>query len=554
MLEEIRSVDASTLLQAISSAIRERELDSIESYIKNTLTVDFDGFAFQFNSEREFVAALWDIFSQPWTTGSFVSGVDFSNVSVPHDCTSQIKCCATIFVEFNIFSQIKVLLTFEISEGKIHHVTLEFDKDVESISLQQRIRKLGRGAALYNKAVKVCPCSQILDALARRRAKTMRKNAFIMNDKFARASDYNLCGSEISCVQTFFKGIKDADLICSASALSLPCAFSNFLWKESILYSHNTTLKTEVEVRSVIMNIFHHSPYVKGLFMCATLEKSKEVRSIKYISHEISGTRKTVMGFAVFINVKAVDVLGQALDVPFILVTAKGKIVAMFCNAACNGQAYFQTLELAEMAEHVRVHSDKSRYLCLSERMEVGKGVCDFPKRRIHWRNTSLMKSCQDTVMYSQLIQDLRPPSIIEIGSWMGASAAYFADLQQNFGITGRVYSYDVNVENVCARHERCEFHYADASDLSAFITHDFINSLPRPLLVIDDAHFNLEGVVSFFKEYMHDGDYLVIEDMGVGCFNYPSLHSGFKVDVHYCDLFGVNRTTCQNAVFRRFA
>ena len=62
----------------------------------------------------------------------------------------------------------------------------------------------------------------------------------------------------------------------------------------------------------------------------------------------------------------------------------------------------------------------------------------------MRWRGMPLMKNVFDFAMYPALIAELRPRTVFEIGSGLGASAAWFADNMTFSGVDGRVYSVDI--------------------------------------------------------------------------------------------------------------
>ena len=61
----------------------------------------------------------------------------------------------------------------------------------------------------------------------------------------------------------------------------------------------------------------------------------------------------------------------------------------------------------------------------------------------MQWRGAPLMKNVFDFAMYPALIAELRPRSIFEIGSGLGASALWFADTMAFSGTAGHVHSVD---------------------------------------------------------------------------------------------------------------
>ena len=79
------------------------------------------------------------------------------------------------------------------------------------------------------------------------------------------------------------------------------------------------------------------------------------------------------------------------------------------------------------------------------------------------WRGTPLMKNVFDFAMHPALLAELCPRTVFEVGSGLGASAAWFADSLAACGVESRVHSVDrVKVEQ---EHPRVSYHQGDCSD-----------------------------------------------------------------------------------------
>ena len=94
--------------------------------------------------------------------------------------------------------------------------------------------------------------------------------------------------------------------------------------------------------------------------------------------------------------------------------------------------------------------------------------TCQGAPSLIHWRGTAMMKNVFDFAMYPALIGELRPRTVFEIGSGLGASAAWFADTMTFCGIEGSVHS--VDLVKPAAEHPRVKFHHGDCSDPRALV------------------------------------------------------------------------------------
>lgn len=175
------------------------------------------------------------------------------------------------------------------------------------------------------------------------------------------------------------------------------------------------------------------------------------------------------------------------------------------------------------------------------------------------YRGVPMLKNPFDLALYTRLIGQLRPATIIEIGSHRGGSAIWFADQMRCHGIDGSVHSIDIaRVGDV--RDPMVTFHGGDACALGPL--HDLLAALPRPWLVVEDADhmaITTRAVLDFFHPMLAIGDWLVVEDgiltaMGVaadygggplcaidGFLAENGAHYQLRRD--YCDWFGRNVT-----------
>jgi len=176
---------------------------------------------------------------------------------------------------------------------------------------------------------------------------------------------------------------------------------------------------------------------------------------------------------------------------------------------------------------------------------------------RIHWKGVLNMKDPFSLASYPLLIHELKPATIIELGAYIGGSALWLADMLEIHGIDGRIYSFDIEVDRITAKHPRVEFKWADSRNLQSFDA-AWLASLPHPWLVIEDAHCNVYEVLRFFGAMMHPGDYLIVEDT-LQLSKYRTLqrfiqdhHDQYLVDTRYVDMFGYNVTCHPNSYFKK--
>lgn len=186
------------------------------------------------------------------------------------------------------------------------------------------------------------------------------------------------------------------------------------------------------------------------------------------------------------------------------------------------------------------------------------------------YRGVPMLKNPFDFALYPVLIWNLKPRTIIEIGSKDGGSALWLGDMLNNFGIEGHIYSIDI-VKVTSVEHPRVTYMEGNGRALQETLTPDFINSLPRPLLVIEDADHAYETskhVLEFFHPYLKQAEYIVIEDGIISDLVQDSSYNigphkalkeflseregEYEIDSSYCDYFGYNMTWCTNGFLKK--
>lgn len=170
------------------------------------------------------------------------------------------------------------------------------------------------------------------------------------------------------------------------------------------------------------------------------------------------------------------------------------------------------------------------------------------------------IKTPFDLALYTRLIWELQPSTILELGSYQGGSGLWFADhmsmLSEN---PGEVHSFDLHTKCIheSAKHPLLTFHQVDLADIATF-DEELLTKLPHPWLVIDDAHVQIFSIFSYLNRFLVSGDYYVIEDdpMRADKEIIDGLQlveqSGFLVDTYYTDGFGDNLTCAPNAWLRK--
>jgi cephalosporin hydroxylase len=180
--------------------------------------------------------------------------------------------------------------------------------------------------------------------------------------------------------------------------------------------------------------------------------------------------------------------------------------------------------------------------------------TCQGAPSLMHWRGTPLMKNVFDFAMYPALIGELRPQTVFEIGSGLGASALWFADTMTFCGIAGRVHSVDRT--KAALEHPQVKFAQGDCYDPEQLFALDVLKSAPHPWLVVEDAHHNVAAVLDHMHKFICPGDYLVVEDSDVkhdALRTFIGAHPAeYLVDTRFTDYFGRNATCAADSIFVR--
>jgi cephalosporin hydroxylase len=186
------------------------------------------------------------------------------------------------------------------------------------------------------------------------------------------------------------------------------------------------------------------------------------------------------------------------------------------------------------------------------------------------YRGIPIIKNPFDFALYPLLLWNLKPRTIIEIGSKAGGSAVWLGDLLNNFGIEGHVYSIDI-VRVTRHSHPRVTFLEGDGRDLGKTLIPEKLAALPRPWLIIEDADHSYETsrhVLEFFDPHLDAGEYIVVEDGIISdlanddaCNSGPhralkeflaSHKQSYEIDGAYCDFFGYNLTWNTNGYLKK--
>ena len=180
------------------------------------------------------------------------------------------------------------------------------------------------------------------------------------------------------------------------------------------------------------------------------------------------------------------------------------------------------------------------------------------------WKGIPLYKTVFDFTLYSMMIWDIKPATILEIGSGpSGGSAIWMADLCKMYGLVNtKIISVDINppttsyegVTFVKGDSEKIEtLENAFSTPLAFDIENYFFvgrRSFPsHPWLIIEDAHVNVNAIIAYFDLHMNEKDYMIIEDTRGRVQTKLKIPNTLFVDTYYCDYFGRNATCSMNSI-----
>lgn len=140
-------------------------------------------------------------------------------------------------------------------------------------------------------------------------------------------------------------------------------------------------------------------------------------------------------------------------------------------------------------------------------------GYDDFS--RYHWRGLRLLKDPETQAAYHNLLWELRPRTIIELGVFSGGSLVWFRDLTKMMGLDCQVIGLDRNLARCqipAGEMTNISLHEGDCAQLDTLAP---LRAVAHPLIVIDDAHVNTFNVLKWAVDNVLElGDYFIIEDM----------------------------------------
>ena len=190
--------------------------------------------------------------------------------------------------------------------------------------------------------------------------------------------------------------------------------------------------------------------------------------------------------------------------------------------------------------------------------------IVTMQKGIMHYRYKGIrtLKCPFDLALYHLVLERYKPKTVVEFGTRFGGSSLWFADMMTVHGIEGHVYTFDIDLSSNVVRDRRITAQYCDASQPERYLSDEFMASLPRPVLLVEDASHIYEhvlAVLEFAHRWLGSGDYMIVED-GIlehmksrgrhhggplrAIKEFLELHPGdYEIDRELCDYYGTNMT-----------
>jgi cephalosporin hydroxylase len=186
-----------------------------------------------------------------------------------------------------------------------------------------------------------------------------------------------------------------------------------------------------------------------------------------------------------------------------------------------------------------------------------------------------MVKQPFEIALYMKLVWELKPQTIIELGSRHGGTAIWLGDILHTFGNGGRVISIDIEPPSPpldLYHTQTVHFIRGNEAELAKVeLPMGFTwKTLPHPWLVINDASHVprlMNPGLDHFDQHCCPGDVLVVEDANLTEFGVDRKWEGgpaqaisrflnanpkWEIMTDYCDFFGSNVTCSPNGYLRR--
>ena len=213
-------------------------------------------------------------------------------------------------------------------------------------------------------------------------------------------------------------------------------------------------------------------------------------------------------------------------------------------------------------------NSRQNRFITHSDRLRISKsflnnrsfeGLPLLASQGTHslikWKDIPIFKTTFDLNIYMMIIEEIKPDIIIELGSGLGGSAIWLADIAKALDLNTHIFSLDIHKPEL--KHPNVTFLKQDLNNIEDLKKAVSWDKLKGKKILIEDAHTNILNVLNFFNTHLNKNDYLIIEDSGSKGNTIKQFVNGkddkYKADQFYLDFFGTNITCCVDSIFKCF-
>lgn len=206
------------------------------------------------------------------------------------------------------------------------------------------------------------------------------------------------------------------------------------------------------------------------------------------------------------------------------------------------------------------------RYIPRDERVGFNVRTINAGHFAVKYRGIEMVRCPFDYVMYQMIVSEIKPDLIIEIGTNVGGTTLYLADLMDKIG-HGEIHSIDIDQhsDKTVAKHPRVKLFFNGWAEYDLDLAKPF-----NKILVIEDSSHTYENTLSALEKFWNlvsIGSYFIVEDGILSRLGRErGFHGGplraireflgkndhFTVDRKYCDMFGKNATWNVNGYLKR--
>lgn len=135
-------------------------------------------------------------------------------------------------------------------------------------------------------------------------------------------------------------------------------------------------------------------------------------------------------------------------------------------------------------------------------------------KKQVSWMGVPTLKSALDAWIYQEILHEVRPDVVVEIGSWAGGSTLYFAHLLDLLD-HGQVVSVDIDRTHYQVKHPRITEVTGDSGSPEVVARVARLCEGKSGLVVHDGAHSRqrVGRDLQAYSAFVSVGSYLIVED-----------------------------------------